>query len=338
MKNSLVSVIVPVYNVMPYISKCVESICMQSYRNLEIILVDDGSTDGCREIIDEYAKRDNRISVVYKENGGQGSARNCGLKICKGEYITFLDSDDAMLPDCISKLVELCETCDCEIAICNYFLVTPTGENLGVWGEGKKVQHFSDAKITHCSGIEATENMLYQTHYDVNVWAKLYKRELWDGVFFDESQERIGYEDLATIYKVSLKAKKTSFLDYPLIEYLIRSDSAVRKPFEKRKVGMLDVLEEIRDYCIRNNIPILKSINCRIVAISFMLAITMKRDGEYDEEQYYRCIENIKRNRIGVLFDRKARRKTRLGALLFFCGMRCVSSIYSFLKKKKPAY
>ena len=107
MKQPLVSVIVPIYKVEPYLRRCLDSIVKQTYTNLEIILVDDGSPDGCPQICDEYAARDKRIIVIHKKNGGLSDARNAGLDICKGEYISFVDSDDWTNENYIANLLDI---------------------------------------------------------------------------------------------------------------------------------------------------------------------------------------------------------------------------------------
>ena len=116
----LVSIIVPVYQVVDYVGVCVESLLRQTYKNLEILLVDDGSTDGSGEICDEYANRDNRIRVIHQENQGLSAARNTGLDQALGEYVAFVDSDDAVLPDFIETLYDLADRYQADIVACAY--------------------------------------------------------------------------------------------------------------------------------------------------------------------------------------------------------------------------
>ena len=118
--NNLVSIIIPVYNIEKYMPNCIDSVLCQTYSNLQIILVDDGSTDGCGTICDAYAEKDSRIVVIHKENGGVSSARNMGLEYVKGTYVTFLDSDDAYAPCWIEKLVNAMESVDADVAVGNY--------------------------------------------------------------------------------------------------------------------------------------------------------------------------------------------------------------------------
>lgn len=123
MESKLISVIVPVYNVEKYLSKCIDSILAQTYKNLEIILVDDGSPDNCPKICDEYAKKDNRIKVIHKENGGLSAARNVALDIAKGEYIGFVDSDDFIAEDMYEVLYNLAEKYNAEISSVSFYKV-----------------------------------------------------------------------------------------------------------------------------------------------------------------------------------------------------------------------
>ena len=123
MKNiDLISIIIPVYNVEQYLSRCIDSVINQTYKNLEIILIDDGSTDDSGEICDEYALKDNRIKVMHKQNGGVSSARNEGLDISKGNYIGFIDSDDFIEKDMYEFLYDLLTKNNCDISCCNKFI------------------------------------------------------------------------------------------------------------------------------------------------------------------------------------------------------------------------
>lgn len=124
----LVTVIIPVYNVEQYLNKCIESVRGQTYKNLEIILIDDGSPDRCPQICDEYAEIDNRIRVIHKKNGGQGSARNRALDICSGEYIAFLDSDDYWDENYVVSLMEEFADSEIDIVVCNYHCISPEGK------------------------------------------------------------------------------------------------------------------------------------------------------------------------------------------------------------------
>lgn len=189
----LISIIVPIYKVELYLRKCVNSILAQTYQNLEIILVDDGSPDNCGLICDEYANRDSRIRVIHKENGGLSDARNAGIDIAQGEYITFLDSDDWIAPDMYECLYRAAQEYRADITICEYY---------NCWRTSSSGPHANKVRIYH--GQEAMEALL---NLDVGnyAWNKLFKRTLWTpDIRFPVGQL---FEDVRTIYKVVQKCQ-----------------------------------------------------------------------------------------------------------------------------------
>lgn len=165
-----ISIIVPVYNVEPYLRQCLDSVVNQTYRNLEIILVDDGSPDNCGTICDEYAAKDKRIHVVHKENGGISSARNAGLAICKGDYISFIDSDDFVSPYFIEVLYHGIELYNSDISSLRY-------SEFFIDNQEKEI-HFAetsdDCKMSKCTSYEAIRLMMYQKIQTMPT--KLYKK------------------------------------------------------------------------------------------------------------------------------------------------------------------
>ena len=212
--NPLVSVIVPVYKVEPYLRRCLDSIVGQTYKNLEIILVDDGSPDGCPAICDEYAANDSRIVVIHKENGGLSDARNAGLEIAKGEYISFVDSDDWVADVYIEALWTAMESQRAELAICNYC----------------KTEKFYTVKIfdiayEYCEVLEPTQAVEKLWSKDaeafVTAWGTLTKASLSKGIRFPRG---FIYEDAYTTYKILYNSSKTVFLDCPLYLYFQRPD------------------------------------------------------------------------------------------------------------------
>ena len=191
--KALISVVIPVYNVEEYISRCISSILEQTYRNLQIILVDDGSTDKSGEICGEYAKVDRRVTVIHQTNGGLSSARNTGIDKATGEYITFVDSDDFVSKEMVAYLFALAKNNDCDIAISTHNIIR--GEK--VW---KSYNLSGDVKMTPKRCIE---KLLYDDGVDTSAWAKLYKLKLFNGVRYPVGKL---YEDIATTYKIFLKA------------------------------------------------------------------------------------------------------------------------------------
>lgn len=212
-KKVLISVIVPVYKVEQYLSRCIDSIIHQTYRNLEIILVDDGSPDRCGEICDEYAERDNRIKVIHKENGGLSDARNVALDVMTGEYVIFVDSDDWI--DC-----EACETVlhkiieeQADIVVFGYS---------GIDSSGKVSEKIFRLKGEISKSMGMRSLILNEMSIGNYAWNKIYKSSLFEEVRFPKG---FVYEDQGTTYKLFHKANRIFVFPVSFYNYYKRSDS-----------------------------------------------------------------------------------------------------------------
>ncbi len=217
----LISVIVPVYNVEQYLNKCVDSIINQTYKNLEIILVDDGSPDRCGEICDEYAEKDDRVKVIHKENGGQGSARNMGLDICKGEYIAFVDSDDWIDLDMYECMMSDLLEYAADLSMCNFWIVN--GEKISAEDGCEDVIVMNNKQLM--------EFYYSDSRMNTSPCNKLYKKDLWEGLRYPENVFR---EDELILYKVLLKADKTVHTGLPKYFYYIRTGSSEHSGFSPK--------------------------------------------------------------------------------------------------------
>ena len=173
-QNPLISVIVPVYNVEAWLPRCGDSILSQTYENLEILLVDDGSTDDSGLICEEYAKKDTRIRVIHKENGGLSSARNSGLDAASGEYIGFVDSDDWIEPEMYAEMLSLMLKSDAQIVCAGRYDVAG--------GTGEKTVGLCPKRQEQVSGEELAGRIFLWDHCDSSACDKLYRRELFDGI------------------------------------------------------------------------------------------------------------------------------------------------------------
>ena len=233
--RELVTIIIPVYNVEKYIRRCIESVLNQDYNHLEIILVDDGSTDSSGEICDEYAKKDNRIQVIHKQNEGLGPARNSALDIAQGEYVHFIDSDDYIFPGIIKKLHETCEKSQVDNACCGY-------------KSGKKVYYCEGEKEVFDS-VTATKNMLMCEGIDANACCKLYKRKLFEGVRYPAC----AYEVVPVTYKVFLKANRVANIKEYGYYIEKRQGSITRSSFGKNNLLYLtlakDMIADLKIHC-----------------------------------------------------------------------------------------
>ena len=235
MKEELISVIVPIYKVEKYLKVCIDSIINQSYKNLEIILIDDGSPDNCGKMCDEYAKKDNRIKVIHKENGGLSSARNAGLDIATGEYISFIDSDDAISSNFIEYLHNLCKKNKVDISVCS-------------------IQRF-DCEIDIKEAYTEKEELKFETAREMSrrvngrnslpstvVWNKLYKRYIYENLRFPVGKI---IEDQFTTYKAYDICKTNIVIsNFELYYYRVNPTSILGVKFNKKRLDILEAYEE----------------------------------------------------------------------------------------------
>ena len=211
--QSLISIIVPIYKVEPYLDRCVDSIIKQTYTNLEIILVDDGSPDNCPAMCDAWAEADSRIRVIHKKNGGLSDARNAGLAIARGDFIAFIDSDDRVAPSFVETLyASICNT-SADIAEC---AVT------NVLEDGTVISVRSVEKAVVCQREMALRRLVLEDGIYPTVWDKLYRRSVIDGIWFEVGKQ---HEDEYWTYQVLDRAEKIAVIPEKLYDYLQRSTS-----------------------------------------------------------------------------------------------------------------
>lgn len=254
----LISVIVPIYKVEAYLERAVDSVLCQTYENLEIILVDDGSPDNCPRMCDAYSKKDARIRVIHKENGGLSDARNAGISIARGEYVAFLDSDDYIAPQFINKLYNACIKYDSDIAICQYEISNEPENIFENRNENLAEMKKADLKIINKEDIinkkakfqtfSRQELLLrmYEEYHPRNTdfivtWNKLYKRKLWNNICFPKN--RI-HEDEATTYKIYDKCARGVYIQEKLYVYYQANDSITRQHFGADRMDWFTALKE----------------------------------------------------------------------------------------------
>lgn len=231
-----ISVIVPVYNVEKYLSQCLDSIIHQTYKNLEIILVDDGSTDSSGLICDNYSQKDKRIKIIHKCQGGLSDARNAGLKIATGEYISFIDSDDFIDKNMYSILINNTQKYNSDIVWFNYY-------------NYYSKKHFINSSIiknndlydlSSSDKIKFAKNLFYQYKMDAHVWAKLYKRSIFNNIKFPYGKL---FEDIFVLLPILSNAKIISTIPDCLYFYRNRSESIVNQYFKQNIIKNIDFIE-----------------------------------------------------------------------------------------------
>lgn len=241
MKNDLISVIVPIYKVEAYLNKCVDSILAQTYSNLEIILVDDGSPDSCGAICDEYAKSDSRITVYHKENGGLSDARNYGIDRANGEYFIFVDSDDYIHPRMIDCLYEAACQSNSLIAVCDFKKVKVETD----------IQSMSDELVPdniEILDIQQIKEYMFDEHKMVTftvAWNKIYHKSLFDEVRYPFGKI---HEDEFTTYKLLHKVAAMAYVHKELYYYVQRTGSITTGKFSHKALHKLDAYLERLNY------------------------------------------------------------------------------------------
>lgn len=245
MYEKKISVIVPIYMVEKYLNRCIKSIVDQTYKNIEIILVDDGSLDLCPKICDEWAKKDDRIKVIHKENGGLSDARNAGLLVATGDYISFIDSDDWIDQDMYTKMIDLFDAYDADIVKCAY---EKTSKNINTVIQPKLEVYKLDA-------IEFQKGLYDGTSKsDIVVWNKIYKKELFDNLKFPVGKI---HEDQFLIPKITLKCKNIVCTNQKYYYYYQSDNSIMRSAFNKNRLDALLSFEETRKIYLENNLLVL---------------------------------------------------------------------------------
>lgn len=241
--QELISIIVPVYNVEEYLPKCLDSIIQQSYKNIEVLLINDGSTDNSLKICEEYKKYDNRITIFSQENSGLSSARNLGLDNALGSFISFIDSDDYVSPDFITDLYSLLKNTSSNIAMCNYMQVQASELNpISSQSIPLKIQEYSGCEYLH---------LLYSKEFAVGkivVWNKLYSRSIWDNLRFPIGRLN---EDEAIIHYIYDKANKIAITSEILYFYVKRQGSIMDVPLDRvveRNLYYLEALTQRLDF------------------------------------------------------------------------------------------
>lgn len=236
MNEDLISIVVPIYNVEKYLERCIESILLQTYTNIEIILVDDGSPDNCGKICDDYKIKDKRIKVIHKNNGGLSTARNAGIDIARGTYICFIDSDDWISNKFVEYLHKIIKQYCADIAVAQTLDVS-NEKNISIPNIEEKIGIYSNQNI-----IENLYNK--EIGFPPSVQNKMYKTEIFKKVRFKNG---IINEDEEILIKLLLESSKIVVSNKIMYYYFLSENSIMRKKFNVKRLDILNALEERMD-------------------------------------------------------------------------------------------
>lgn len=239
MKDETISVIVPVYKVEKYIRKCIDSIINQTYKNLEIILVDDGSPDNCPQICDEYAQKESRIKVIHQENMGVSVARNNGIEIATGKYIGFVDSDDYIESTMFEDLLDALVKNDAQMSICNFNVITD---------KEKYIRNKYPNEKTY-NKKEILRELILDKNIQSYPWNKLYVKKLFDTIRFPAGKN---YEDIGTTFYLIEKCERIQLIGKAEYNYINRNDSIVFNIKEKTIIDYIDIIMKRYEHIYQN--------------------------------------------------------------------------------------
>ena len=232
--HDLISVIIPVYKVEKYLCRCVDSVLEQTYTNMEIILVDDGSPDNCPVMCDEYARQDSRVKVIHQENAGLSGARNAGIDMAQGQWLAFVDSDDYLAADFLERLYQACVDTGSSLSVCRWEYV-----------RGERIPEHGTGETRVYTGREMLANLYVPDGaYFVVAWNKLYRKELFEDIRYPLG--RI-HEDEATTYRIYDKVKKAAYVDRSLYGYFVTPVSITRG-FNPKRMDWVTAVAERLDF------------------------------------------------------------------------------------------
>lgn len=285
----VVSVIVPIYNVEDYLEECINSILAQSYTNLEVILIDDGSTDGSGKICDYYAQIDSRVKVFHKSNGGVSSARNFGIRNATGTYIGFIDGDDYIEPQMYQSMLKNILSNKAQMCVNLLYL------------KDNKVNFDCQVKEGIISGDDAIKKLL-QMNFPTSLWSCLYYKEIIENEYLNENIHF--WEDFEFQMRLLYKSKIISIYNYPLYHYRYRDGSANNQIINDKIISCLDIAP-IVDKAISNKYPYLKKYSDDLYVIFLLRVIDYLSKSQIIEQKYFRIITTYSRKYFGVAFKSK---------------------------------
>lgn len=311
MKNPLISVIIPVYNVETYLNSCINSILNQTYKNLEVILVDDGSTDKSPIICDEYANIDDRITVIHKRNGGLSDARNVGINIARGEYITFIDSDDLVALDMIDYLYKNLIDNNTDMSTCLHADIDKNGSIISSSEPENSIK--IDGGTENCM-----KAFLTNAKFNTVAWSKLYKLSMFSDVRYPKGKY---HEDVFTTYKLVAKCKSITVGGESKYFYRTRPNSIMTLSFKPSHMDAIEGKQQVNTY-IEHNYPSLSRFSrADIVYAANLCSMRIARGGVL-YKNYIEELQEIYRKYEFDFLRGKSSIKSKVFSVLAFINLR----------------
>lgn len=305
--NTLVSIIVPVYNGEKYLRECLASIVSQTYKKLEVIIIDDGSTDGSSDICDEYAKKAKRVSVIHKKNEGVSVARNVGIDRAQGEYLMFVDADDAISKTTIEQAVGYAQSASLDVVSFGYTTFRLTAD---------RMPEYVDIKYRIIDKEIAIESLLYQKEIANAVFGKLFKLQTIGANRF-KPRVKIA-EDVDFNYRVLKNANRVGIISFPFYRYRLREGSAIRSGDKAQRIKAISIMEAILEDARTNGGNVKAAQNRLFMEIMFASQALPSMQGRQTLNAYW---DSISRFRFNILVDPGSRAIARVYALVAYLGV-----------------
>ena len=298
----MISLIIPVYNVEQYLENCLESVVNQTYQNIEIILVDDGSTDRSGIICDNWKNKDNRIKVIHKTNGGLSHARNVGIEKACGDYLMFVDSDDIISNELCSTLLKILVENNADLSICNAAHIFDNNINFN-----------NEGKLYFYNATEAICELWYQKSFLPSAWGKLYKKELFENVKFTEG---IIFEDIDIMHEIFYQCDKIVYTTKELYGYVHHENSITTKKYSIKDNVILDICDKINDFANDKSIALQKAAKSYNVTGALRVYLNAPTTPEY-MASINKAKAILKKYAKDVLKDKNIRKKNRYALYLY---------------------
>lgn len=337
-----VAVIIPVYNIEGYIGECLESVLAQTHRELEVIVVDDGSTDKSGEISDDFARRDPRVRVIHKANGGLSDARNAALDVVTAPFVTFVDGDDVLHSQFVERLLALAQSSQLSAQTSNAHpssaqtsnaqaLTTHASTPIAVarWKKFTGAPPSAQASSPKRSSLKpqaldaqsALLSIFYQEKITNSACARLFDTRLFDGLRFPVGRL---YEDIAIVYDLVMRAGAVAYLDEPLYYYRQEREGSITNRHTPARYDIVEILDDLETRISAENPTILPALHSRQVSAAFNLLQLMPAT---EKDRIDHCWHLITARRAACLRDGRVRLKNKAALVLSFLGKRLTTSL-----------
>lgn len=301
-----ISVVVPVYKVRAYLHKCVDSILNQSFQDMEVILVDDGCPDSCGAICEEYAKKDSRVKVVHKENGGLSDARNAGLQYVTSEYVIFIDSDDYIKRDMLEYLYHNIKEHNADIATCGVYDVY----------ESKTVDAGEAEEIFECDAQTLYSYILLGKKVRGEIWNKLMRRDLIGDIRFPKGKL---YEDIYFLADIMPLVKKACVGTAPKYFYLHREGSITGKPYRKQLLDIIEGYEKTYQTVLKSFPALREEAHCLRLWSRFIILDKIMEEKNYRQVDQFQIMLKYLKNHRGEILRNRYFNKGRKVSIIILC-------------------